>query len=347
MLRSSRPVALGLAPPTIADRLAWLQWRLTLGFVESSLEDAAPFDSMPDDVFQLVIVACSSTIDSLPLFGLVKGLACSKALLQQLHRLQPLVALRLQGPLSAGCLPHLVRRTAAGSSLRRLRSAHGPWRVTLLYHGDLTGTVMEQARQGRVRSINQTSLPWSQIQIPMDHTTMATAVARRVVPELMGTGCSLLELVLVASVRPSILSSTWAATFGTAAVCSAVLRKLNISNCGLRGPLPELRLPALQELTLSCNEFKGDLKPLQSCTALVKLVLDNNQLTGSLEPLRGCSALQLLDVASNRLTGGLEPLRGCTALRWLYLNDNQMVHTNEDEMDGWMAIFNLSGVRWP
>ena len=181
----------------------------------------------------------------------------------------------------------------------------------------------------------------------MDHTTMATAVARRVVPELMGTGCSLLELVLVASVRPSILSSTWAATFGTAAVCSAVLRKLNISNCGLRGPLPELRLPALQELTLSCNEFKGDLKPLQSCTALVKLVLDNNQLTGSLEPLRGCSALQLLDVASNRLTGGLEPLRGCTALRWLYLNDNQMVHTNEDEMDGWMAIFNLSGVRWP
>ena len=51
--------------------------------------------SLPDELLLLVIKACNEPIpvsNGLPLFEHVKGLAClSKALQQQLHRLQPLV----------------------------------------------------------------------------------------------------------------------------------------------------------------------------------------------------------------------------------------------------------------
>ena len=71
-------------------------------------------DVLPDDVFQLVIDACSEDFGDcdVPLLEAVKGLGCSKALRQQLHRLQPLV-----GVWSLAVMHELP--------------AHGPWRVTL------------------------------------------------------------------------------------------------------------------------------------------------------------------------------------------------------------------------
>ena len=71
-------------------------------------------DVLPDDVFQLVIDACSEDFGDcdVPLLEAVKGLGCSKALRQQLHRLQPLV-----GVWSLAVMHELM--------------AHGPWRVTL------------------------------------------------------------------------------------------------------------------------------------------------------------------------------------------------------------------------
>ena len=89
-------------------------------------------------------------------------------------------------------------------------------------------------------------------------TSLAPAVAECVVPALLGAGCSLLELEL-SFVQ---LSGTWASTFGDAAVCSAVLRRLSLEGCRLRGPLPELRLLALQLLNLHNNELTGNLEPL-------------------------------------------------------------------------------------
>ena len=50
---------------------------------------------------------------------------------------------------------------------------------------------------------------------------------------LLGAGCSLLEL----DVSHVKLGGTWASTFGEAAVCSAVLRTLHLTECRLRGPL--------------------------------------------------------------------------------------------------------------
>ena len=253
-------------------------------------------ESLPDDVFQQVIDACRD-INGRVFFEAVKGLACvSKALLQQLHRLQPLVGIR--------------------SLAAMQRPALGPWRVTLLYEGKLTGAVLDEARQGRVHSINALRF------------FLGPRIAKRVVPELLGAGCSLLELECSRWVYSSLYTlpgaATWAATFGEAAVCSAVLRKLNLSNSRLQGPMPELRLPALEELRLQGNQLTGGLEPLRGCTALKTLGLQGNRLTGGLEPLRGCTVLGVLDCWGNLLTGGLEPLHNNTSLWWLDATNNQL-----------------------
>ena len=189
---------------------------------------------------------------------------------------------------------------------------------------------MEQARQGRVRSISVAAqkLALAPGLIRMDQlAVLAPAVARRVVPDLLGAGCSLLDFTLSVERPPSLIDFTpWAATFGEAALCSVVLRHLSMSNSGVWGPLPELRLPVLQVLSLSFNLLTGGLEPLQGCTALRHLQLQHNDFPGDLGPLRGCAALQYLDISYNReLTGSLEPLRRCTALRSLNLRGNQLL----------------------
>ena len=284
--------------------------------------------SLPDDAFLLVVAACGDTEDGVPLLEAVKGLGgLCEGMQQQLRRLRPLVGVRSLAVVQ--------------------RPAHVPWHIVLLYTGVPTMAVLEQARQRRVRSIVAMHGPQPRF------TTLAPAVARRVVPCLLGAGCSLLKLEM----WHARLNNTWAATFGEAAVGSAVLRELTLFECGLRGPLPELKLPALlklcvtaydcsrfstepnqltgsleplrgctalQELSLSYNQLTGGLKPLERCTALKVLALHNNQLTGDLEPVRSCTALQVLLLGNNLLTGSLEPLKSCTALTELSLNNNQL-----------------------
>ena len=278
-----------------------------------SAQGRPTFETLTDDALQLVIAACDSA--DVPLLEDVKGLWClSKALRQQLHRVRPLVGVR-----SLAVVQRLIH------------AARDPCRVVLLYQGEVTEAVVEQARQGRVRSI-------------YSRKKLVPAVARRVVPDLLGAGCSLLYLDL----SFSKLNSTWAACFSEAAVCSPMLRWMRLKNCGLWGPLPELRLPALQkldlahndhltgrleplrgctallELDLCYNKLSGELEPLRSCTALQQLLLQSNQLTGGLEPLRGCMALEVLAVGANELTGGLDALRSCTALSSIDLNSNNL-----------------------
>ena len=293
--------------------------------------------TLSDRAFRHVLAACSGADDDMPLFDAVKGLAClSKGMLQQLHRLRPLVGVTSLA---------VVQRQGARS--RRVRVTEGPWRVTLLYKGKLTLAVVRQAWQGRVHSIDARFCP--------SHTSLAIALTRRSVPVLTCKGCSLIELD-VSGVR---LGGTWASAFGEVAEGSAVLRRLRLSGCGLRGPLPELRLPALQTLELSSNALTGGLEPLQGSTALQQLNLSFNALTGGLEPLRRCTALQTLILSNNQLAAGLEPLqlcaallqalcrskgpvqkqrsdaleplRGCTALQRLHLQNNRLAPTDEDK----------------
>ena len=120
--------------------------------------------------------------------------------------------------------------------------ARGPWDVVLFFAGDASAVVVEQARRGRVLSIDAHG------------TTLAPDVASRVVPEMLGAGCSLRALDL-SHVDLSGLSmwATWAATFGEAAVCSRELREMRLDGCHLCGALPEMRLPKLAHLSLSRN----------------------------------------------------------------------------------------------
>ena len=275
-------------------------------------------DGLPDDIFLKVITACGGTAfedllffeqnsqrmskrvlfgDDVPRLKVVIGLEClSKAVLHQLYRLRPLVGVQ---------------------SMRR--HFHGPWRVVLLHKGELTAALVEWARQGHVRSI-QACFAASVLPQPYK------GVAKRVVQELLGAGCSLRELDMGGDMLCAAhkMNDTWVATFGTAAVCSAELRRLRLDYCAMRGPLPELVLPALLELDVSRNQLVGGLTPLQSCTALQELYLQSNQLAGGLEPLRGCTALLKLSLHKNKFTGGLEPLQGCTALQMLELSENQL-----------------------
>ena len=159
-------------------------------------EAAAPrtLVSLPDEELQQVIAACCFTGDGAPLFEVVKGLGClSKRMRQQLHRLRPVVGVRSLAVVQ--------------------RPKHEPWRVTLLYDGNLTAAVLEQARQGRVCTINASLCKL--------HPTEA----ERVVTDLLGAGGSLHELDL----SGAGLKGTWAAIFGEAPVSSAVLRALYLN----------------------------------------------------------------------------------------------------------------------
>ena len=279
-------------------------------------------DSLPDEMLQHVLTAftfaftnsATSEDDGIPAFEELKGLGCvSKGMLQQLHRLRPLVGVL---NLAVVQLP-----------------AHGPWRPMLLYKGELTEAVVEQVRQGRVCSIKAVQpfsrLDGSESTPPYGTLSLTRVVARRVVPDMLGADCSLLQLDMSFSVQ---LDGTWTARFGKKVLCSAVLRGLMMEQCGLRGPLPELRLPALQVLQLPYNNLTGGLEPLQGCTALRYLDVGHNKLTGGLEPLRGCTALETLWLAYNRqLTGGLEPLRGCTALEELFWSKTGLKPTREEK----------------
>ena len=210
-------------------------------------DPAAALDTLPDDLLLHIVVACSGEwLMGVPELHAVSALGslCNN-ILQQLYRLLPLVYRRVNS------LPAAMERFT-----------HGPWRVVLLYTGEPTATVVDEAWRGHVRSIDAR------------RTALTPAVAKRVVPELLGAGCSLLDLKLEGL---QLGIGSWTAMFGEAAVCSTALLELQLDDCGLSGPLPELNLPALQILWMSNNQMSGGLEPLMRCTALQELDLSHNQ----------------------------------------------------------------------
>ena len=152
----------------------------------------AALDSLPDDLLRQIIASCGdghkAAPYAVPQLKAVNGLgSLCKDVLQQLYRLRPVVRVH-------------VRSLAVAQHL-----ADGPWRIVLLFSGEPTADVVEQARQGRVHSIHAKA------------ARLAPAVAKRVVPELLGAGCSLLELRLD-GVK---LNFSWTATFGEATLLKA------------------------------------------------------------------------------------------------------------------------------
>ena len=291
------------------------------------MEVSVTLDTLPDDALQEIFAACS-TADGVALLDQVIGLAClSRGMQRQLHRLRLLVGVQ--------CIAVVQRSTWP------CHAAFHPWRVVLLYKAHCSRPVSPSdldamfvlARQGRVHSIDASCREYTGLQTSTQAHEIRALFRRRlhrVVPDLLCAGRSLLELDL--SFMPK-LKGTWDSTFGGAAVGSTALRKLRVTggpgSSGLRGPLPELRLPALQELDLGQNQFTGGLEPLKFCTGLQTLNCNGNRLTGGLAPLRNCIGLRELNVSGNRLTGGLDALQGCTALKKLRLYCNHLTGTLE------------------
>ena len=262
----------------------------------------AALDALPDDALLSIITACTDVLlrhIAVPKLEAVCGLGrLCKDLRRQLYRLRPLVGV------------HVRSLTVAQRLRRRLMCARGPWEVVFFHRGDATAVVVEQARRGRVVSIDAHG------------TTLAPDVASRVSSELLSDGCSLRVLDL----SHVNLNGSWAATFGEAAVCSGELREMQLDGCQLCGQLPEMNLPKLRTLSLSRNRLKGTLEPLKGCTALRELRLSHNRLTGSLEPLKGCTFLHGLSIHHNLLTGSLEPLVNCVGLQELVTQELLQSH---------------------
>ena len=298
--------AAGIEPGWVAEQQQ--QWQGAIGDryrVMAEDDTLAALDALPDDALRSIIAACTDTLlrhIAVPKLGAVSGIGrLCKDLRRQLYRLRPLVGVH-------------VRSLTVAQRLRRWRSTRGPWEVVFLHMGDATAVVVEQARRGRVLSIDAHG------------TTLAPDVASRVIPELLGAGCSLRALGL----SHVNLNGSWASIFGEAAVSSGELRELQLDGCQLSGPLPELNLPKLQVLFLSRNRLMGSLEPLKGCTALRELDVSHNRLTGTLETLKSFTFLQGLDASHNLLNGGLEPLGvGCVALQELFLSHNRLTGSLE------------------
>ena len=138
-------------------------------------DPAAALDTLPDDLLLHIVVACGGEwllgVPELHGRGERSWQPVQRCLGAALSATSPRVQAGPQPPRNNGA-PH----------------SYCPWRCVLLYTGEPTATVVDvvvdEARRGHVRSIDAR------------RTTLTPAVAKRVVPELLGVGCSLLDLKL-------------------------------------------------------------------------------------------------------------------------------------------------------
>ena len=119
--------------------------------------------------------------------------------------------------------------------------------------------------------------------------------------------------------------SAW---FGVATDDNGRVTNLELSENGLRGPLPDTlgELAELESLDLSRNELDGPIPASlgQTEQPLRRLSLQGNQVTGRIPPVLGdLSELESLNLNGNLLTGPIPASLGrLSKLRLLWLNTN-------------------------
>ena len=216
--------------------------------------------SLPDDALQLVIVACSNTARPFTAYGVphfmaVKGLACSKALLRQLHRLRPLVG---------------VRRLAAVQRPAPLPPPLScPWRFVLLYEDRLSVDLSDVQLKGT----------WAATFV-VEFTAAVCSTALRT---LRLSGCRLRgplpELRQLPALEELCLSDNQlGGGLEPLRGCKALLI-LQLSYNLLTGGLKPLEnCLGLVTLSLYDNQLTGDLEPLRACASLQLMHLGRNQL---------------------------------------------------------------------
>ncbi|CAK9230262.1 unnamed protein product [Sphagnum troendelagicum] len=102
------------------------------------------------------------------------------------------------------------------------------------------------------------------------------------------------------------------------------LRKLNLHNNAITGPIPSIlaTIPTLRGLALFNNQFSGPLPVgLGSLPLLQQVDISHNMLSGALPTDLGLAGnLTLLNLSFNNLSGPLPP-EWAANTRWNYLND--------------------------
>ncbi|KAG8490010.1 hypothetical protein CXB51_015899 [Gossypium anomalum] len=103
------------------------------------------------------------------------------------------------------------------------------------------------------------------------------------------------------------------------------LQELDINDNNLRGSLPMCfsNLTSLKTLSLSHNQFSGNISALKSLKLLESLDLSFNQFSENIFALNSLTLLESLDVSFNQFSGNISTLNSLTLLESLDLSFNQ------------------------
>ncbi|KAH1055125.1 hypothetical protein J1N35_033190 [Gossypium stocksii] len=126
------------------------------------------------------------------------------------------------------------------------------------------------------------------------------------------------------------------------------LQELDMYGCNLKGSLPMCfsNLTSLKMLSLSYNQFSGNISVLNSLKLLESLDLSSNQFFGNISALESLTSLRWLDISNNKfhIPSSLRPLFNLSKLK--YLNaDNNTIYGDDHEMSHSSAPrFQLSSI---
>jgi hypothetical protein len=226
-------------------------------------DPAAALDTLPDDHLLHIVVACGGEW----LLGVPELHGRGERSWQPVQRC-------LGAALSIGYIPSCTPRVQAGPQPPRNNGApHSlPVAMRAAVHGRANGDSRGRSRgrsAARARALDRRA---------PHHADPGGGEAR-------GPGATWRGLLAARPQARGLATRGWprgarqSAMFGEAAVCSTALLELQLDDCGLSGPLPELNLPALQILWLSRNQMSGGLEPLMRCTALQEIDLEPAKAT--------------------------------------------------------------------
>ncbi|MBA0663031.1 hypothetical protein Goklo_007080 [Gossypium klotzschianum] len=113
------------------------------------------------------------------------------------------------------------------------------------------------------------------------------------------------------------------------------LQELDITGNNLRGSLPMCfhNLTSLKSLSLSFNQFSGNISVLKNLTLLESLDLSSNQFSGNISALESLTSLRWLDISNNEfhIPSSLGPLFNLSRLKFIR-GDNNNIHADHHEM---------------
>ncbi|PPD76804.1 hypothetical protein GOBAR_DD26277 [Gossypium barbadense] len=121
------------------------------------------------------------------------------------------------------------------------------------------------------------------------------------------------------------------------------LQELDMYGCNLKGSLPMCfsNLTSLKMLSLSSNQFSGNISILKSLKLLESLDLSSNQFSGNISAIQSLTLLESLDLSSNQFSGNISALESLTSLQSLDVSNNKFHIPSSIR-----PLFNLSKLKY-